>query len=366
MKVVVVGAGILGAALAYRLSTEGVQVEVYESGRPGGGTSAVGTGWFNSAGKEPASYHFLNVSGMAEHATMAREFGHAPWYHPSGNMEWTSPDRHDDLRAHVFRLREWGYPAELLSPRRINEIEPFVRIPSDVREVAYYPLEGLADLPQLIGEFLRCAVANGVTVHTRTPVSELVTEGERVVGIKLQSGEVVTGDAVAVCTGRWSDELVATAGVTLPMAPTMGFNIYTGPAPVRLHGMVHTPDVNFRPEGAGRMLVRAADLDDTVDLDTPMDPIPPVGNELVKRVVQYLPNLDGVAIEGARVALRSIPADGLSVMGEVSARPGLYLLVTHSGGTMGPLLGRLMALEIAHGEKDPRLADFRPDRLVEA
>jgi glycine/D-amino acid oxidase-like deaminating enzyme len=48
----------------------------------------------------------------------------------------------------------------------------------------------------------------------------------------------------------------------------------------------------------------------------------------------------------------------------VPGRPGLYLIVSHSGGTMGPLLGRLAALEIAHGELDPRLAEFRPARLT--
>lgn len=366
MKTVIVGGGVMGVALAYRLVTEGVEVELFEAGRLGGGTSAVGTGWFNSGGKEPFAYHLLNVSGMAEHATLAREFAAAPWYHPDGNLQWTTPDRTDQLAARVERLRSWGYPAELLSPRRITELEPFLRIPTDVGRVAYYPWEGMADLPQLIGVLAHAAAARGAVIRTTSPVTSVTTEGEQVTGVGLPDGTTVAADTVAICAGRWSDTLAATAGLTLPMAPTLGFNIYTGPAPITLKAMVHAPDVNFRPEGAGRVLARSAEFDDAVALDDPVDPIPEVGKEILARAAKYLPGLSGAAIEGARVALRSIPGDKLPVVGTVPGRPGLYLIVSHSGGTIGPLLGRLAALEIAHGELDTRLEPFRPARLTSA
>lgn len=362
MKTVIVGGGVMGAALAYRLVTEGVEVELFEAGRLAGGTSGVGIGWLNSNDKQPFAYHVLNVSGMAEHATLAREFGTAPWYHPAGRLEWTTPDRTDRLVARVERLRSWGYPAELLSPRRITELEPCLRIPADVRRVAYFPWEGLADLPQLIGALARAAADRGAVIRTFTPVTGLTTDGGQVTGVELVDGSTVGADTVAICAGRWSDTLLATAGLDLPMAPTPGFNIYTGPSPVTLTAMVHAPDVHFRPEGGGRVLVRAAEFDDAVGLDDPLDPVPAVGREILARAVKCLPGLEGAAIEGARVALRSIPGDNLPAVGPV--RPGIYLLVSHSGGTMGPLLGRLAALEIAHDELDPRLEPFRPARFA--
>lgn len=364
MKTAIVGGGILGTALAYRLTTEGVGVELFEAGALGHGTSMVGAGWFNSGGKEPYEYHLLNVSGMAEHATVAREFGHAPWYHANGNLEWTTAGQAEALGAHAERLRSWGYPVELLSPRRINEIEPFVKVPDDVDRVAYYPWEGMADLPQLIGVFAHRAIANGAKVHTNTRVASLATDGEQVTGVRLDDGRTVPADTVAICAGRWSDAVVRTAGVNLPMAPTLGFNIYTGPSPVVLRAMVHTPDVNLRPEGGGRVLARSGEFDDAVPIDGALDPVPAVGQELLARAVKCLPGLEGAAIEGARVAYRCIPGDKHPVIGRVTGRPGLYLMVTHSGGTLGPLLGRLAANEIAHGELDPRLATFRPERIV--
>ena len=369
MKTAIIGGGILGTALAYRLTTEGVDVELFEAGRLGGGTSMVGAGWLNSGGKEPYEYHLLNVCGMAEHATVAREFGHAPWYHADGNLEWTGPDRADALSAHAERLRSWGYPVELLSPRRVNELEPFLKVPDDVDRVAHYPWEGMADLPQLIGAFAHRAAANGAKLRTDTRVASVALDGDQATGVVLDDGTTVPADTVAICAGRWSDRVAATAGVTLPMAPTLGFNIYTGPSPVVLTAMVHAPDVHLRPEGGGRVLARSGEFDDAVPIDAvpidaQLDPAAAVGHELLARAVRYLPGLDGAAIEGARVAYRSIPGDKHPVVGAVPGRPGLYLMVTHSGGTLGPLLGRLAALEIAHGALDPRLATFRPDRIV--
>ncbi|GAA1034968.1 FAD-binding oxidoreductase [Virgisporangium ochraceum] len=364
MRTVIVGGGVMGVALAYRLVTEGVEVELFEAGRLGGGTSGVGIGWLNSRGKQPFAYHLLNVSGMAEHATLARELGAAPWYHQDGALQWTAPDRTDDLVARVERLRSWGYPAELLSVRRVGELEPFLRIPAGVTRVAHYPWESLADLPQLIGVLAHAAAGRGATVRPFTPVGSLTVEGGRVTGVELPDGTRVSADVVAVCAGRWSHTLMATAGLDLAMAPTPGFNVYTGPAPVTLRAMVHAPDVNLRPEGAGRILVRSEEFDDAVALDDPLDPVPEVGKELLARAVRYLPGLSGAAIEGARVAVRSVPGDGLPAVGPVPGRAGLYLVVSHSGGTMGPLLGRLAALEIAHGETDPRLEPFRPGRLL--
>jgi glycine/D-amino acid oxidase-like deaminating enzyme len=364
MKTVIVGGGILGTALASRLTTEGVNVELFEAGQLGGGTSMVGTGWFNSAGKKPYEYHLLNVSGMAEHATVAREFGYSPWYHADGNLHWSTPEKADALVERVEHLRSWGYPAELLSPKRIKEIEPYLRIPDGVDKVAYYPWEGMSDLPQLIGALAHRAAASGAKIRTNTPVASLATEGDHVTGVVLSDGTKVSADIVAICTGRWSDDVVKTAGVKLPMAPSLGFNIYTGPSPIVLKANVHTPDMNLRPEGGGRVLARSAEFDSAVPIDTALDPIPDVGKEILTRAIKYLPALDGAAIEGARVAYRSIPGDSYPAVGQVPNRPGLYLMVTHSGGTLGPLLGRLAALEIAHGELDTRLSTFRPERII--
>jgi glycine/D-amino acid oxidase-like deaminating enzyme len=69
-------------------------------------------------------------------------------------------------------------------------------------------------------------------------------------------------------------------------------------------------------------------------------------------------------VEAARVGWRPLPGDGLSAVGPVAGLEGYYLVFTHSGVTLGPLLGRLVAEEVTTGQVPPPLAPFRPDRLV--
>jgi glycine/D-amino acid oxidase-like deaminating enzyme len=78
-----------------------------------------------------------------------------------------------------------------------------------------------------------------------------------------------------------------------------------------------------------------------------------------------LPGLAGTPIETARVTVRPIPGDQYSAIGPVPRLSGLYLAVTHSAATMGPFLGRLVAQELLTGAVDPRLATFRPERLLQ-
>ena len=76
--VIVIGAGSVGANVAYRLAARGARVTVLEAGAPGGGTSGVSFAWTNSFNKTPRDYHDLNTAGMAEHRALVQELGAAP------------------------------------------------------------------------------------------------------------------------------------------------------------------------------------------------------------------------------------------------------------------------------------------------
>ena len=94
VEIVVVGAGIVGASVAYRLACAGAAVTVLDAGRAGGGTSAATFAWINANRKEPLTYYLLNRAGMAEHLLLRRELGDGSWLHLVGNLEWdTQPER---------------------------------------------------------------------------------------------------------------------------------------------------------------------------------------------------------------------------------------------------------------------------------
>src|ERR1700761_2509490 len=123
-KIIVIGAGVMGASVAYRLAQGGADVTVLEAARVGAGTSHISFAWTNAHKKPPKSYHDLNVGGMKAHAALADEFGGTPWWHGGGSLEWeTEPDRAAQ-RANVEQLLGWGYKAEWIDQKQLQELEP--------------------------------------------------------------------------------------------------------------------------------------------------------------------------------------------------------------------------------------------------
>src|SRR4051812_5216617 len=123
--IVVVGGGIIGAAVTYRLAQAGARVELLDAGQLAGGTSGASFAWLNANNKPPFPYHLLNVSGMAEHQTLRQEFGSAPWLNMDGSIEWATDDAvQAALREKIERLRAWGYPAEIVTPAALRRMEP--------------------------------------------------------------------------------------------------------------------------------------------------------------------------------------------------------------------------------------------------
>ena len=354
----------MGISVAFRLAQAGTEVTVLEAGRLGGGTSSVSFAWLNANNKPPFAYHQLNVSGMGEYFRLRDELGAVPWLHIDGNVEWDGSDGGAErLRDKVNRLRDWGYQVELLPISELRYLEPDLVAPPELEEFAFYPTEGYLDTVACIASLAGTARGYGATIREHCRVTGIIQHGDRVVGVETSTGENLFADTVVSCVGHCTGDITRMVGVPLPMAPTVGLVAISAPTAVRLRSVHHDDKMNIRPDGAGRIMMRHYDFDEMVSEDTPVDPIPSFLDSLLERVVKVVPGLAGTHIESVRIGVRPIPADGLSAIGPLV--PGLYVIASHSAVTLGALFGRLAAQEILTGEVDPRLADFRPTRLVQ-
>jgi len=365
MRALVIGAGVIGASVACSLAGGGATVSVFDRGRPGGGTSAASLAWVNANNKTPRAYYDLNVEGMRMHAALRTEAGGAPWWHGGGNLLIARGDVADEaLRRRVERLREWDYRAEELTVEALHELEPDLA-PDMLRQaaVAYFPDEGWVDATVYVHAMLQSAIRAGARLYIGTRARELTRAGNRVTGIRDQAGETYDADVVVNCAGRWADEIGATAGLGVPLAPNRSLLAITPPALTRLQRVVHTPDCQFRPDGGGRVMVQADWVDDAVTASQADEPPADLALNLVQRAARWLPGLSGFGAETARIGIRAMPADGYSVVGPQDGVAGYYVAVTHSGVTLAPFLGRVVAEELLRGRPDPRLATFRPDRF---
>ena len=147
LKVAVIGAGIVGASVAYRLSEGGAEVVVIDGAQPGSGTTSTSFAWVNANNKLPREYFELNVAGMREHERLRDEIG-GDWLYTTGNLIWAEDEEQENLERRVERLRSWSYAAEMLPASTVNEkLEPGAVFPT--------PRSGSHTSPKNPGPMLR-------------------------------------------------------------------------------------------------------------------------------------------------------------------------------------------------------------------
>ncbi|MHA6804026.1 NAD(P)/FAD-dependent oxidoreductase [Salinifilum ghardaiensis] len=372
MKIAVIGLGVLGASAARSLALQGAQVTVFERSAPLAGTSGTSFAWTNSHGKNPRAYHDLNVAGMREHDALAAEPGPVPpWFARTGNLEWAEDEAGAErLSSAVAALADRDYPVAWIGPDRARALVPDLRVPAGVDRIAHYPTEGHVLPALLVARLWGEAADHGAELRCPAAVSAL---SERSSGVQVTCPEgTAEFDAAVLTTGRWTEELTAAAGCRIPMAAperpgsaAVGFLGYTAPVPSRLDRVLTTPRLNVRPDGGGRLVVQALDLDTAADPADPPQGDGPHAQQLRHRLAGLLAGCGGARWESLRVGQRALPADGLTAAGFLGASARTYVLTTHSGITLGPLLGRLAADELVTGAPAEELAPFRPDRLAD-
>jgi glycine/D-amino acid oxidase-like deaminating enzyme len=359
MRVVIIGAGVVGTSVAFRLAEHVTRTILVEEDRPGAGTTGTSFAWLNARHKPPRAYHDLNVAGMAAHAALRAELGAAAWWHGGGAMSWPV-DQTD-----VSRLRRWGYAVEEISREAVLAREPGLAVAAlGNGPFAYFPDEGWLDAVVYTGAMLMRAETLG-TEFRHGRVEDLIVEEGRVAGVRLADGSSILADAVVNCAGAGANSVVKDKALHLPLKPTPGLLVVTPPVATGLSRVLHTPGVNVRPDGAGRLMLHADDTDAGLgEATTPADSAAAAAL-LMDRARSLLPAIGNAAAESARIGVRPIPADGLTAVGPVPGLPGYHVAVTHSAVTLAAHLGRMMAACVTTGELPPALAPFAAARFFQ-
>lgn len=363
-RIAIIGAGLLGASLADRLAARGAEVTVLEGNRPGAGTSAASFAWVNAQDKAPAGYFELNVAGVGAHRALAQSLG-GDWYHPGGDIVIGRGSAAAVVRERVERHLALDYDVHELHRTATAALEPDLDLRGDEAfAAAHFPSEAWIDPPVLIGRLLRRARSSGARVLRGAEVVDLETRGGRLVEIVTRSGDRLTADLFVFAAGPSTQRLAGLAGVSLPMAPTRGLLVVTEPVALTVAHIIHAEEVTVRPDGGGRLMLASRQVDAALD--------PAIGEiaadaeacrDLLARARRLLPDLGDARLETARIGVRSVAVDGMPVAGFAPNVENLYLLVSHSGATLAPVLGELVAGELL-GERRETLEPYRPTRFA--
>lgn len=370
MKVIVVGAGVLGVSVARQLAVSGEEVLLVDQLGAGSGTTATTFAWTNSSRKQNPDYHRLNLAGMEEHTRLAEQVPGATCYFPSGALQWADSASEQWLAANVERLKSLGYPAHWVTPTEAARLAgDGLRIPQTITSCAHFPSEGYV-LPDLfVANLLADAERHGATLT----LGEVVAVDDRADGVSvvLAGGGTLTGDRVVLAAGRWTQQLAARAGIDIPMvtatsrgSQTVGLLGYARTPQLDLRCVIHSPGLNLRPAAGGRTVLQALDLNADVDPANPPSVDGDLAHTLTQRFSALLSEPSHAREIELRIGLRSLPADGLSIVGYTSDQSRIYSVVSHSGITLAPILGRLVASEITTDLEQDLLRPFRPTRFI--
>jgi glycine/D-amino acid oxidase-like deaminating enzyme len=363
--IVVIGGGVTGASVSGALARAGARVVCVERSFPGAGASGASFSVDISSRKTPKAFFDLSVAAAREHAALEQELGAAPWRHPAITLEWgqTAHER-TVVRERVQRLRDWGYPAELIDRRAAERLLPAVRFADDADDqIARYADQAWYDTVVLTQLSLWHAQQHhGVQVIVGETVQRIDVTGGRVHGVATVQGRLFTTDIVVNCAGPDADVVARQAGARLPLEKVPGLVALAPADDIALGAIVMAPGLNVRPAGDGLLKLHSYQADALIQGDTPDHAA--ARGELRSRARALLPALGAANLLRAHVGIRPIPPYGLPVVGPLDGVEGMYAVVTHSAAHLGPLLGRLAADELA-GTPSPLLNSFRPQRFDE-
>jgi len=367
-RTVIIGAGVVGAALADELSALGwTDIVVLDQGdlpATGGSTSHAPGLVFQASGSKVLTD--LARYTVEKFVSLEHE-GQSCFLQVGGLEVATTPERLAEIHRRHGWLTSWGVEAEVVDADRCVELHPLV----DRERVLgglHCPTDGLAKALWAVEAQIERAKSRGVKFLARHEVTDITVEDGKVVGVVTDHGEI-QADIVVCCTGIWGPKVAALVGMTLPLTPLAHQLAWTGPIPA-LAGQTEEAirpilrhqdaDLYYRdrydqlgigyyghrpmPIDANDLLsVEEADVMPSVLEFTP-DDFAPAWDE----TQALLPSTADTKIEEGINGVFSFTPDGMPLLGESPEVSGFWVAeavwVTHSAG-----VGRAMAEWLANG-----------------
>lgn len=401
-RVLVIGAGVIGASIAWHLTKhpDGASVTVVAE-QVGGTATPCSFAWLNASRNNPRFYYDFRRRSMAGWKRLADEVpelrGLVQWcgslgvsgFHTYYRMacvpcgvsasstrlmadlqapliiQWDLPP--EKLAEYQKNHAAWGYDIRRIERAEILQVEPALTPNDDF--VPEWGLrageEGMVEPAQAARLMVADAQRRGARLVTGN-VTRLLQEGDgRVIGLVLASGEELRADRVVLAAGVGSVPLCASVGVALPLKTPAPAGLLARSKPLEkriLDHVVYTTRGHMRQTADGYILAGS----DFIGGDPGPDPEATARRQLEQVKANLKPEHGSqLEFDCYTIGYRPQPKDGLPVLGASGLR-GLDIAVMHSGVTNAALVGELLSERILTGKEDASLEAFSLRRFTGA
>jgi sarcosine oxidase subunit beta len=371
--VVVIGAGIIGCAVAYEAARRGFTVTALDRGQPGSGASGVGGGFISLATKKPGPHRTLAEASARIYPALEEELDSPPGslgYDRSGSLLFAEDEADLPLLDDFYSQKHSvNLSIRRLDPEELRGMEPALTphlpgalfCPDDSKVFPIRVLEAYCRAAERLGVRFECGV-DVQDAHRAGATWELRTD----------RGTYATAHVV-IAAGAWSEEVGQRFGVPIPVRPRRGVALlYPSLATLIHRPMLSAGYYSAKHEGEdipdrlplslwqrpdGRMFVGGTR--DWVGFDPA--PNPSAIEELHRRASALLPVLAQTPAPQTVVGFRPFSETGLPLIGPVPGQPGLFVATGHEGDgiSLAPITGRLLGQCLAGETPEVDLTPFR-------
>lgn len=357
------GAGVVGASVAFELASTGRTVLVADMRRPGAGASQASAGilapWIE--GHHSAGLRLLGLRSLALYETfvdrVTRASGQAVEFRHPGTLEVAMDDAEvERLTRSAAMLAELGVAAEWMDGPQARAIEP--TLATHAVGALRIPSHAVVNVPAFTDAAAGAATAQGATILDGVAVTGLDAGGAGVVA-RTTHGDL-TARHVVLAAGSWSGALAPAAALPAPVRPVRGQILHLATPPHTLRHILWGAHVYLVPWRDGTIYVGATSEDVGFDERTTAAGVA----GLLTATAALAPGLAGATFLEARAGLRPGTGDSLPFLGPSTVLPGLVYACGHfrNGALLAPLTARLVTQAIEGDLSDEAFSLLNPSR----
>lgn len=367
-RVAIIGAGVIGLALGWRLAEAGCAVDLFDSGRSGQGASHAAAGMLAACAElEPAEEGLLPLNRESQRlwprfaAELEAASGQPVGYRESGTLVVAlTADDAARLRHQQVLHRAHDLPVDWLTPAEARRREP--HLATQLSGALWCPQDHQADNRLTVIALQTAARQAGARIHDHTKVEAVEIAGGIARGVRLRDRHH-PADVVVLAAGAWSRGIAIAPAPPVPVRPVKGqlLALQMDPAQPLLSHVLWGPGIYMVPRANGRLILGATTEEKGFDLTIT------AGGQLalLTHAWRTLPAIEELPILEQWAGLRPGSRDDAPILGPSGIEGLIHATGHHRNGILQlPVTTQVIVDLILNGHLHPLAAPFAVDRFT--